>query len=287
MILIADSGSTKTDWILVGKDKNQSRYNTIGLNPYFIDSEGIYDSLVTTLLPQIGETKVKTVYFYGAGCSTPEKKIIVHKALSKCFPYSKVAVEHDLLGAARALLGNKSGFAAIIGTGSNTGIYNGIEIEKNIDSLGYILGDEGSGSYIGKKIVNDYMRGYLPLELHNKFMLTYKLSNKNIFDCLYNEPAPNRFLAGFCKFAHEHKAHAHIKQIVSDSFKDFFKNLVSKYPNFEKQSFNCVGSVGYIFKDVVKEVANSYSMELGKIIASPIIDLANYHMDNTIAASTL
>src|ERR1019366_1046246 len=155
----------------------------------------------------------------------------------------------------------------------------GKEIEKNIDSLGYLLGDEGSGSYIGKKIVKGFMRGYMPPELQDKFSKTYQLSNEDIFDSIYHSTFPNRFLASFCKFADENKEHEYIEKIVRESFNDLFKNLVSRYPGYEKYNFNCVGSVGYIFKDILKEVAKSYKMEIGKMISSPIEDLVNYHFN--------
>lgn len=284
MILIADSGSTKTDWILTDGKTNHIRYSTIGYNPYFIDSESIYKSLSVKLVTQFDVSTVKTIFFYGAGCSTPGKSAIVYKALARCFPYSEVFVKHDMLGAAKALLGNDKGFVAIIGTGSNTGIYNGMDIEQNIDSLGYLLGDEGSGSHIGKKIIRDFMRGHLPLELKNKFNLVHQHSHEDIFDSIYNKLLPNRFLASFCKFADENKEHEYIQKIVSESFNDFFKNLVTKYPEYEKYTFNCVGSVGYIFQDMLKEIAKSYTMNMGKMIASPIEDLLTYHLsqDNLI-----
>jgi glucosamine kinase len=277
MILIADSGSTKTDWVLLD-DKNQFRYKTIGYNPYFVNSENIYHSLTEKLVPQIDPLTVDSVYFYGAGCSTHDNVDIVNKALTRAFINSKVQVGHDMLAAARALLGNKRGFAAIIGTGSNTCIYDGREVEKNIDSLGYLLGDEGSGSYIGKKVVRDFMRGYLPKELNDKFVEKYHLTNDEIFNTLYNKPMPNRFLASFCMFADENKEHEYIRQIVRDSFNDFFKNLVSKYPDYDKYSFNCVGSVGHAFKDLLQEMAAKYNMEPGQIINSPIDNLVEYHM---------
>lgn len=277
MILIADSGSTKTDWVLLD-EKNQLRYKTIGYNPYFINSENIYHSLSEKLTPEFEPTIVKKVFFYGAGCSTPANASIVCNALTRCFINSEISVGHDMLAAARALLGNEKGFAAIIGTGSNTCIYDGREVEKNIDSLGYLMGDEGSGSYIGKKIVRDYMRGYLPKDLHDKFKENYHLSNNDIFDALYNKPLPNRFLAGFCMFADNNKEHPYVREIVKDSFNDFFKNLVSKYPGYDNYTFNCVGSVGHIFQDILTEVARSYNMDTGKIIHSPIEDLVKYHL---------
>lgn len=278
MLLIADSGSTKTDWILTDGKTNKFRYNTIGYNPYFIDTENIYQSISQKLISQLNASKVKKIFFYGAGCATAEKVDIVYKALLRCFPTSEISVGHDMLAAARALLGKSRGFAAIIGTGSNTCIYDGVNIEKNIDSLGYLLGDEGSGSYIGKKIVRDFMRGYLPVELKHKFDQAYHLSHPDIYEAMYTKLLPNRFLAGFCKFADENKEHDYIKKIVNDSFNDFFMNLVSRYPNYEQLSFNCVGSVGFVFKEILSEVARSYNMKIGKLIPSPIEDLVNYHL---------
>jgi len=279
MLLIADSGSTKTDWILTDGKLSTSRYNTIGYNPYFIDTENIYQSISQKLISQFDASTVKNIYFYGAGCATLEKVSIVNKALSRCFPAAEISVGHDMLAAARALLGNSKGFAAIIGTGSNTCIYNGITIEKNIDSLGYLLGDEGSGCYIGKKIVGDFMRVYLQPELKQQFDAAYHLTHPEIYESMYSKLLPNRFLAGFCKFAHENKEHNYIKKIVKDSFNDFFINLVSRYPGYEKLSFNCVGSVGFNFKEILSDVALSYNMKIGKLIPFPIEDLVNYHLN--------
>lgn len=277
MILIADSGSTKTDWVLIN-DNTRFQFKTIGYNPYFVNSENIYHSLAETLVPQFDPLTVKHVYFYGAGCSTASNNEIVSKALSRCFINAEIEVGHDMLAAARALLFNQKGFAAIIGTGSNTCIYNGKEVEMNIDSLGYLLGDEGSGSHIGKKIIRDFLRGYLPADLRDKFNRAYSLSPQEVFDNLYNKPLPNRFLAGFCKFADENKEHRYIKNIVQDSFNEFFKQLVSHYPDYSSYAFNCVGSVGYIFRDILAEVASNYNMKTGKLLHSPIDDLVKYHM---------
>ena len=277
MILIADSGSTKTDWVLSDGKKNFTRYSTIGYNPYFINSDAIYESISQKLSSQLNASGVKKVFFYGAGCSTAENVSIVNHALSKLFSNAKISVGHDMLAAARALLGNQPGFAAIIGTGSNTCMYNGSEIVQNIDSLGYLLGDEGSGSYIGKIIVRDFMRGNLPKRLEKKFKEYYNLNSGSIFDSLYNKPLPNRFLAGFCKFADHNKENEYIKRIVKHAFSDFFTNLVSLYPDYQKFSFNCVGSVGFIFKEQLKEVASSHKMKIGKVISSPIEELVVYH----------
>jgi glucosamine kinase len=281
MILIADSGSTKTDWALTDTGTGEYKiYHTIGYNPYFIDSEAIYYSLSENLVKEFDASLVTEVHFYGAGCSTKEKVDIVRKALSRTFTKAKsIMVGHDLLGSARALLGTQRGFAAILGTGANTCIYDGNNCELNIDSLGYLLGDEGSGSYIGKKIVRDYMRKRLEPELQARFKERFQIeNNEQIFHTLYTTQFPNRYLASFCKFADEFVTHPYIKNKVRDSFRDFFKNLVSKYPDYKNYSFNCVGSVGYVFSEILEEVAISYDMKVGKVIQSPLHDLVQFHL---------
>ncbi len=281
MILIADSGSTKTDWALTNPETGAfTVFHTIGYNPYFIDSEAIYYSLSENLIKSFDALTVDKVYFYGAGCSTAEKTEIVRKALSRTFTKaSLIDVGHDLLGSARALLGDNRGFAGILGTGANTCLYDGKICEMNIDSLGYLLGDEGSGSYIGKKIVRDFMRNRLDPELQARFKERFQIdSNEQIFHTLYTTQFPNRYLASFCKFADEYVTHPYIKNKVRDSFRDFFKNLVSKYPDYKNYPFNCVGSVGFVFKDILEEVAISYDMKIGKVIQSPLKDLVSYHL---------
>jgi N-acetylglucosamine kinase-like BadF-type ATPase len=252
-------------------------YSTIGYNPYVVGSDYIYQSLVMEFGGKLDAAAVKNVFFYGAGCSTGPNTSIVHKALSNFFPNAKVQVEHDLLAAARAMLGNQRGFAAIIGTGSNTCVYDGKAIERNIDSLGYLLGDEGSGSYIGKKIVRDYMRGYLPGHLNEKFFAQFGLKAEDIFHTLYEKPNPNRFLAGFCRFAVEHKNEDYTQQLLDQCFDDFFTYQVSRYNGYSRYQFNCVGSVGFIFRDEVQRTARKFGMESAKWIQAPIGELVKYH----------
>ncbi|MFY8022382.1 MAG: N-acetylglucosamine kinase [Bacteroidia bacterium] len=282
MYLIADSGSTKTDWCLTDKNnQNQKIFHTIGYNPYFIDTEAIYYSLSENLIKDFDPDIVSEIYFYGAGCSTPEKKEIVRKALIRCFPKAKtIFVGHDLLATARALLGKEKGFAAILGTGCNTCLYDGIDVSLNIDSLGYLLGDEGSGSHIGKKIVRDFMRGRLEPQLEARFKERFQIAdNEQIFHTLYTTQFPNRYLASFCKFADEYVTHPYIRNKVRDSFRDFFKNLVSKYPDYKDYKFNCVGSVGFVFQDILEEVALSFDMHIGRVIKSPLEDLVRFHLE--------
>lgn len=280
MIIIADGGSTKTNWCLLNEAGEKIYFNTEGYNPYFSDTDYIIDSLKKTMPQDIAYDKVSEVFYYGAGVHNEEKSIIVKKALQEQFLQANVFVGHDLLAAARALLGHKKGFAAILGTGTNTCLYDGKDISLNIDSLAYILGDEGSGSYIGKKLLADYLRGYMPTEVREVFWETYKITPDEIMDQVYTQPLPNRFLASFSKFVYDNPVNIeYSRNIVKSSFIDFFENLVVHYPNYKDYTFNCIGSVGYNFRNVLEELARHYGMNVGRIIRSPIDDLVRYHIE--------
>jgi N-acetylglucosamine kinase-like BadF-type ATPase len=280
MILIADGGSTKTNWCLINEAGRKIHFNTEGYNPYFAKQDYIENSLRTTLPDNLDASKLEEVYYYGAGCSTDANKKIVSDAMQKVFVNAKINVDHDLLASCRALLGDEPGFAAILGTGTNTCLYDGKEITLNIDSLGYFLGDEGSGSYIGKRLLADYMKGFMPKGLSESFFNIYGLSNEDIFDNIYNKPLPNRFCASFSKFLYDFKTvyPEYAEDVVDTAFTAFFEKLVIKYPNYQKHLLNVVGSVGYSFRDRLSVVADKYEMGVGKIIRSPIDDLVEYHL---------
>ena len=281
MIIIADGGSTKTNWCLLNEEGEKIYFNTEGYNPFFSDTDYIIDSLRKNVPLDIAVDKVDEVFYYGAGVHNEEKAGIVNRALKMHFTNANVFVGHDLLAAARALLGNTSGFAAILGTGTNTCIYDGKNVAVNIDSLAYILGDEGSGCYIGKKLLSDYLRGYMPEEVQEVFYKTYKLSHDEIMDNVYSKPLPNRFCASFSKFVYDNPVNIeYSRNIVKSSFIAFFENLVIRYPNYQSYTFNCIGSVGYNFRNVLEELANQYGMKVGRIMRSPIDDLVKYHMQN-------
>lgn len=279
MIIIADGGSTKTNWCLIDENLKRVFFNTEGYNPYFVDTEYIINSLRSNLPSNLLSDQVNEVNFYGAGVHNEEKALVLEKALTTVFPKSKINVGHDLLAAARALLANEPGFAAILGTGTNSCVYDGQKVTHNIDSLGYFLGDEGSGSSIGKRLLKDYMRGFMPKGLSEIFYETYKLNYEDIMDKLLNQPLPNRFLASFSKFIYDNNNFVdYARDVVKESFTMFFENLVSKYPDYQSYSFNCIGSVGYNFRDILREVATEYGMSVGKIIRSPIDELVEYHI---------
>ena len=281
MILIADGGSTKCSWCLLDDAHTRVYFNTEGYNPDFMDTAAIVASLNQNMPDTLPREQVRDVHFYGAGVSSAQKAEIIAAALRQVFPQTRAHVTEDLLAAARALLGRKPGFAAILGTGTNSCIYDGEKITYNVDSLGYFLGDEGSGSYFGKRLLRDYLRGLLPDGLQDALREEYNLGSRNdILDHLYNQPLPNRFLASFAKFAYDHNNVSYCREIVLEGFETFFQNLVLHYPRFQEYTFNCVGSVGYNFRDVLTQTARNHGMEVGKIIRSPIDDLVTYHEEN-------
>ncbi|MBD1430299.1 N-acetylglucosamine kinase [Sphingobacterium litopenaei] len=280
MIIIADGGSTKTNWCLLDDNQKKIYFNTEGYNPYFVDSDYIVSSLKKGLPNDLPLDKIQEVNYYGAGVHNDEKAKIVSDAFRELFPNAKIEIGHDLLAAARALLGKETGFAAILGTGTNTCIYDGEKITHNISSAAYILGDEGSGSYIGKKLLTDFVRDLMPEDVAEVFYNTYKLTKDEIMDSVYTKPLANRFCASFSKFVYDNNVNIeYTRKIVDDAFEAFFSNLVSKYPNYQSYTFNCIGSVGYNFRNVLEDKATQYGMKVGKILRSPIDDLVQFHID--------
>lgn len=285
MIIIADGGSTKTNWCLLNDEGKKIYFNTEGYNPYFVDGDYVIESLKKNLPEDLEFDKITEVNFYGAGVHNEEKAQELKDAFRVVFHSSKIFVGHDLLAAARALLGKSVGFAAILGTGTNTCIYDGEDISYQIDSGAYILGDEGSGCYIGKKVIIDYLRGYMPEAVRESFWETYKLTPDDILENVYSKPLANRFCAQFSKFVYDTNVNIeYTRNLVKSSFNDFFKNLVSHYPDYQKYELNCIGSVAYNFRNVLEEVATEYGMKLGKLIRSPIDDLVKFHMENPATA---
>lgn len=285
MLLIADSGSTKTDWRLIDTNKNTHSFQTIGFNPFFQDSTMIANELKEKLLPAFvrilpERQEALHIYFYGAGCSSPEKQDIVKTALQHVFPKAVVNVEHDLLAAARALCGNKEGIAAIMGTGSNSCYYDGKGIVSNVASLGFILGDEGSGAYIGKHFIQDYLNQDLPKNIADSFRETYKLGKDQILDAVYRQSMPSRFLASFSKFINEHRNEQYFIDLVDHNFEQFFTKHICKYHNHKEVKMSCVGSVAYYYRDTLQAVAARKDVKIDKIIETPISDLASYHLQN-------
>lgn len=280
MIIIADGGSTKTNWCLINDLGKKIYYNTEGYNPYFVNSEYIISSLKKGFPVDLPFDQVTEVNYYGAGVHNEEKAEIVKVALKEFFKNAEIFIGHDLLAAARALLGTNTGFAAILGTGTNSCIYDGDDVSFSISSAAYILGDEGSGCYIGKKLLTDYIRDYMPSEVREVFWETYKLTPDEVMDNVYTKPLASRFCASFSKFVYDNNVNIeYSRSIVKTSFVDFFTNLVSRYPNYKDYTFNCIGSVAYNFRNVLEETAEDFGMKVGRILRSPIDDLVKFHIN--------
>lgn len=283
MILVADSGSTKADWNLVDDKGNVVKQaSTIGLNPLFINTEGIVAELVKTLMPALGRNTVSNVYFYGASCSSDERKAVVADALKELFTGSSVMVDHDMLAAARALCGNEPGFAAILGTGSNSCYYDGVDIVDNIPALGFILGDEGSGAYIGRMLIREYIYETLPAELQEQFTADYNLTKDDIFAAVYSKPLPNRFLAQFARFCTRNQGHPYIEAMLTHAIDDFFVHHICRYEKHKQHPVGFVGSVAHYHSEVLKKVADKHGVIVGKIVDAPITALTLYHINQAL-----
>ncbi|KIC94142.1 N-acetylglucosamine kinase [Flavihumibacter solisilvae] len=276
-ILIADSGATKCEWCVVEKGKIKKTVFTLGISPYFLNGTQVEDLVRRDLHPEISRYSIEAIFYYGTGCKNPENRRTIKNALKRVFPSVEVDVNHDLLGAARAVCLQDKGIACILGTGSNSCFYNGKKIVKNSPGLGYVLGDEGSGAYLGKKVVQYYLYKTFDEELQYRFDEKFKLTDVEILDKVYKHPLPNRFLAGFTLFLAENRGHFMVENIIEDGLNDFFFNHLCKYNESWKLPVHFVGGVAFGFRDVVMDLTASYEFELGKILQHPMEGLVAYH----------
>lgn len=274
-ILIADSGSTKTDWCLL-QDKKKKHIITQGLSPYFYNEEQISEILKKELIPKLKDVVPDEIFFYGTGCSSPANSNIVKKAIRRHYK-TNIKVDHDLMGAAKALCGDEKGIACILGTGSNSCFYNGRKIVKNSPGLGYILGDEGSGAYMGKKVIQYFLYNTFDEDLMERFKAKFNTDAIEILDAVYKRPLPNRYLASYAIFLAENRGHFMIENIIEDGLNDFFFNHIYKYRESWTLPLNFIGSIAYGFKDVLKDLCNSYELQLGRVLKNPMEGLIRYH----------
>lgn len=275
-ILIADAGSTKTEWVLLHKGRQQS-IDTIGLSPYFLTSAQITDVLKKDVLPALRTANIDAVYFYGTGCLNPQNNKQVSSAIKSVFNKAKIYVTNDVDGAAIGLFGEDKGVACILGTGSSSCFYNGKKITKNNPGLGYALGDEGSGAYLGKKVLQYYLYNTFDEDLRARFDAAYVTNPNEILENVYKKPMPNRYLASFAKFLADNRGHYMIENIIEDGLNDFFFTHLCKYNEAWKYPISFVGGIAYGFKDVVKELCLTYNFELGGILQKPMKGLIEYH----------
>lgn len=277
-ILVADSGSTITDWCVVGQSTPVKRICTKGINPFYQTEEEIANEIRSSLLPQLDANSFDAVYFYGAGC-LPIKVDIVKRAIMQYInvPSGRVEVNSDMLAAARGMCGKQAGIVCIMGTGSNSCYYDGKEIAANVSPLGFILGDEGSGASLGKLLVGDILKNQMTEELKTKFLNQYELQPSDIIERVYRQPFPNRFLASLSPFLAQNIGEPCIKALVLRSFKDFLRRNVMQY-DYTKHKVNFIGSVAFYYKEVLIEAAQEMGVELGDIVKSPMEGLVRYHI---------
>lgn len=276
MILIADSGSTKTDWRIIDAEGKIHQAKTQGLNPYHQSTDEIAKVLKSELMPQ-WTGLIEQVFFYGAGCANPTVNQTAVGALQQVFPEADVWVESDLLAAARALCGHQAGIACILGTGANSCWYDGQAITDNVPPLGYILGDEGSGTYLGKELLNRYLKRDMPEPLRSQFAKRYSVTTDTVLDSVYRQPQANRYLAGFAKFAFHHLNHPYIMRLVYEGFQRFFERNVMKYPNYQQQPVHFTGAIAFYYSNVLRQVANDLGISVQNVTESPIAGLTLYH----------
>jgi len=280
MILIADSGSTKTTWRLLSESNAPTtEIETQGINPNYLTSEAVSEILEKELRPLLPDCngKIQKVYFYGSGCSTVPKCERIRQSLLAITPNAEVIVAHDLLGAAISLCGVDTGIACILGTGSNSCFYDGKKVQKTILSLGYLLGDEGGGVHIGKKILYHYLKNHYPEDLKTAFETKYKQSPAELISAMYASQNTASFLADFARFAGENKMHPFIQNLIKNCFRKYFTEQVLIYEEASLYPIGFVGSIAFVFQNELKAVAEEYSLCIGKIIKNPIEGLEEFH----------
>ncbi len=276
MILVADSGSTKTSWCIIEKaDGNIETCHTSGINPFLQSQEEISGTLSSEFTLTRGP--FDALYFYGAGCANPEKNEKVSRPLKDFFKADNVYVDSDLMAAARSLCGDKPGIAAILGSGSNSCYYNGTQISRHVSPLGYILGDEGSGTVMGRKLLSDVLKNQLPEKICRAFFDKYDMQPAEILDRVYRQPFPNRFMAQFTHFIAGHIEHPSIYKLVKESFSEFLNRNVRQFPEAARLPVNVTGSIGWHFRDILKDAAVSAGFTTGAITRAPMEGLLEYH----------
>lgn len=276
MMLIADSGASKTDWRIIDAEGKIEQAQTIGFNPYYQSIEQLDKEVREVLMPQIKQP-IDKIFYYGTGCSSDKNRKLIRNVLETFFPQAHIEIWHDLLAAARALCGTEEGIACILGTGSNSCYYDGFKIVDNVASLGYLLGDEGSGAYFGKRILADYVRKDLPENLWDQFKKRFPFDRDEILDRVYTQEMPSRFLGSFSHFIFQHLKEPYCYKLVYDGFDQFFEKNVMKYNRYEKLKVHFTGSVAFYFSDILRQVANDKEITVKNILESPIAGLTLYH----------
>jgi len=275
MILVADSGSSMTDWM--GYSPNETiTFSTQGINPYFLNAHDIFK--VFSKKKEIASLadQVKEIYFFGAGCSSPDKIEVISNGISSFFTNAYISVEHDLIGSAYATCGDNKGLTCILGTGSNISYYDGKEVHNGFHGLGYALGDEGSGTFFGRKLITSYLYHQMPADLSTEFADTYHIDKESVITNVYQKPAANIYLASISRFMAAHKDHPFIKEILRQGFQEFVDTNIKDYGNYKSLDCHFVGSIAFYYQDILREVCAANGIKVGKILQKPIEGIYNY-----------
>jgi N-acetylglucosamine kinase-like BadF-type ATPase len=275
MYLIAESGSTKTQWCAVNETSIKNLINTPGINPFNLSTTEI-ESIIRPVSVRIEQQEIKAIYYFGAGCSTPNNINKIGSALFKIFNCSNIFIDTDLKAACLALAGNSPGMIGLLGTGSNSCIWDGKEITHNIPSLGYILGDEGGGVSIGKQLVTDYLKKYMPEEIRSKFASKHNITREYVLERVYQNPMPNKFLAGFAPFAESYINNEYCYNLIYNQFELFIEKNILLYPNYKEYNISFCGSIAYSHQDIMKQLCGKYDLNINKIVKEPINNLSSY-----------
>ena len=280
MLIIVDSGSTKADWQIIKADGNRELHTTMGFNPFFHDEDRIEAELKKEFVHDVKVDEAKWIYFYGAGCSDKMRCETVKRGLARIFKNAEtIEVLHDLLASARATCGIKPGIACIIGTGSNTCLYDGNDVTDNVSNLGYLLGDEGSGSHLGKLLIRAYFYRELPDDIITHFHEDFGSDKRAILNKIYGE-GPNVYLASYARFFSKHRDHFYIQKLASEAFTELIRRHILKYDGCHHVPIHFVGSVAYHFQDILKTTLEEHNLSLGVVIQKPIDALVNFHLKN-------
>lgn len=285
MIIVADSGSTKADWIITSGIGPSYQVSTMGLNPFLHSTDMIEDVLLKELVPHVDSGQVVEVHFYGAGCSDEKRVGIMATGLQRIFPHAHIQVEHDLLAAARATCMDQPGISCILGTGSNSCLYDGRQIQDNVTSLGYLVGDEGSGSHLGKYLIRGYFYREMPAHIAEAFRDEFAPDKTTVLDQIYG-PAPNVYLASLAPFVQRHLHEPYISELAKSSFRIFIDRHVTKYWGYKELPIHFIGSIAHHFEHLLLEVLDDYHLKRGVFLQKPIHHLVSFHLDRAHPPST-
>ncbi|MFO7852918.1 MAG: ATPase [Bacteroidota bacterium] len=278
MIIIADSGSTNTSWIIADEGSIIKKLTTEGLNPTFSSPEFISSVIKEKVLPYADNSDNVKIYFYGSGCSGANMCGRAKDGIKKIFSKAEIEVNSDLLGTARALFGREEGIACILGTGSNSCLYDGEIIIANIPPLGFILGDEGGGDYLGKRLLADYLKGIMPEDISDLFSRKYETDKDIVIQKVYRGEFPNKYIASFVVFLKDNISKSYCHQLVVNAFDDFINRNIKYYERYDKLKISFTGSIAWHFEDILREVLMSHNLNIGEIIKEPADKILEFHL---------